>query len=246
MQLKILTWNIWGGKFLSEVIAFLKEADPDIILLQEVIKTDDGGNTGRAIAEALGYQAPACALDMKISSNWTGPQREKEVVLDFGNAIVSKYPIENVKPYDLSPEASRVIVSGDIKVGDEVLHVFSVHLKHNHIGEKFSSLFDDLQKEQADNLLAILPTQNVIVAGDFNGAATSEAVQKMQVILTDTDPTQAPTWSAHLKGCSTCQPKSVSTRFDYIFVSSNISSGICTVHPSPASDHLPVSVILEI
>jgi endonuclease/exonuclease/phosphatase family metal-dependent hydrolase len=159
MKLKVITWNIWGGRFLGDIIAFLKETDTDIVLLQEIIKDEDGGNTALTIAKALGYEPPVYNLDMFISSKWTGPIRDKEATLNFGNAIISKYPIESWKSYDLSPNDSRMIVGADIRVGDKIIHAFSIHLKHNHIGDKFNPAFDVLQVEQTNNLLNILPQE---------------------------------------------------------------------------------------
>jgi exonuclease III len=55
MKLKILSWNIWCGTYLDEVIKFLKIADSDIIALQEVAE-DNRGNISEIIAKELGYK----------------------------------------------------------------------------------------------------------------------------------------------------------------------------------------------
>jgi endonuclease/exonuclease/phosphatase family metal-dependent hydrolase len=68
----------------------------------------------------------------------------------------------------------------------------------------------------------------------------------MQATFKDTDLTQAPTWSAYPEGCSVCQPQGINTRFDYIFASPDISFDSCVAHPLKASDHLPVSVEIDI
>lgn len=129
--LKVLSWNIWGGKYLEEIVTFLKTVDANIIVLQEVIENETG-NTAMTIANKLGYEC-VYGIGMKMSSKWAGPPREKEEIISFGNAILSKYKIVESKIHELSDEKRRVAVQANIQIGNNILHVFSIHLQHNHL-----------------------------------------------------------------------------------------------------------------
>jgi len=138
---------------LKEVMAFLKTADADTIALQEVIE-DKGGNTALTIANELGYEC-VYALEMHMSSRWTGPPREKEEIIKFGNAILTKHKIVSSKMHELSANEKRVAVQADIQIGDVILRSFSIHLKHDH-PQLSNPKALALQNEQADNLVKVL------------------------------------------------------------------------------------------
>jgi endonuclease/exonuclease/phosphatase family metal-dependent hydrolase len=45
MKIKLISWNIWHGKYLDEVVEFLIQEDADVLCLQEM------GTTGQGLAE---------------------------------------------------------------------------------------------------------------------------------------------------------------------------------------------------
>jgi len=78
--LKIATWNVNSVKArLEPALAWLKQADPDVVCLQEIKTVDEG--FPREAFEALGYN---CAVHGQKSYN--------------GVAILSKHPLEDVTP----------------------------------------------------------------------------------------------------------------------------------------------------
>lgn len=91
-----------------------------------------------------------------------------------------------------------------------------------------------------------LPADRVIVMGDFNATPESAAIQAMNKVLVDTDPTSAPTWSMRPEGCLTCNPQAIDIRLDYIFVSRDLKTHSFEVGHSQASDHLPISITVEV
>lgn len=244
MKLKILSWNIWGGRHIDGVLDLLKTADADIIALQEVIQEGDT-NTALRIAERLQYEA-VHALAMPISSKWTGPVREKEETLIFGNAILSKHKIISSKSYELSAGESRIALSADISINDSLLHIFSVHLKHIHVTRNDPKIVE-VHNGQADKLVALLPLEKVVVMGDFNAPPESYTITKMRSVLQDAEKDSAtPTWSTYSEGCDICRPENVAHKLDYIFTSKDIKADAFSVYQSKASDHLPISAIIEI
>lgn len=246
MKLKLLSWNIWGGTYREEIIEFLRAADVDIIALQEVIE-DENGNTAMTIAKEFGYEFVS-ALDMKMSSRWSGPRREKEEIINFGNAVLVKprYKIVSSEAIEMSASESRVAIRADIKIEGVILHVFSIHLKHDH-PKKSDPKNVALQKEQTDKLVSIMPLEKVVVMGDMNNIPGSYAVDTMSKVLQNAgEHSNVPTWSVYPDTCDICPLNGVEYKFDYIFTSKDIKTDSFEVGQSKGADHLPVSAVIEI
>lgn len=242
MKIKVISWNIWGGKYLDKVISFLKEADADIIALQEIIEDDDGGNTALTISKALGYEC-VFDFDLRMSSKWSGPERTEEKIISVGNAILSRHEIISSMIHRLSK--NNTAVQADIQIGSSILHVCSIHLKHQHV-ENPDSKNDIRQKEQVDALLKVLPRESTIVMGDFNSLQGTYPILEMKKSFSDSEKgISSPTWMVYKEGCDVCPPK-LEYKFDYIFISKEIKTVSFSVGDSKASDHLPVSAVIEV
>jgi len=241
MKLKILSWNIWCGTYLDGVIEFLKTANADIIALQEVIE-DERGNLVEIIAKELGYEyVHAIGMNMPVKFL---PKYEKDDkrTIKFGTAILSKYKIIDSRIYELVDENKRLVIGTDIKIGNETLHIFSIHLKHTH--QKPS----EIQDVETENLLKLLPEKNTVVMGDFNALPESTVIETMSQVLKNAgENSTTPTWSVYKDGC-TCITKDgeIIYQLDYIFTSKDIKTNSFKVYESKASDHLPISAMIEI
>lgn len=228
MKIKVLSWNIWVDGKIEEVKKFLKNSNAEIIGLQEVEDKVDRDVIN--FLRNLGY-------------NHTFTPKKKiwgEKKYRDGPAIFAKFPIVNSKSYNLSKEKSRVAAMAEVKIGDKILSIFNTHLLHPHQQNS------EIQNEQIDTLITVIPKENMIVMGDFNATPQSYPVKKMRQLFTDTDPNGTPTWSVYPEGCQTCNPQKIDTRLDYIFVSQDIKVISSEVEQSKASDHLPISAIIEI
>ncbi|MDO8487267.1 MAG: endonuclease/exonuclease/phosphatase family protein [Candidatus Curtissbacteria bacterium] len=232
MTLKIISWNIWEGKYFTGIIDFLKKSDADIIGFQEAVQEKDGkANTAQLIANELGYEfvyATTCEIE------------KDGRILDRGNAILSKHRIIENKTYVLSEIDKRTAIGADIEVKGTKLHVFNTHLIHTH--QKPSGT----QNLQAKNLIEVLPKRATILMGDFNAVPGSVAVKKISKVLKNTDTSNLPTWCVYPEGCKVCKPKGVEYKLDYIFVSQDIKCKLFEVGSSKGSDHLPISAIIQI
>ena len=82
--------------------------------------------------------------------------------------------------------------------------------------------------------------------GDFNALPESNAIKKINTVLENTDAELLPTWSAYPKGCETCLPQGIQYKLDNIFVSKDIKTQSYRVENSQASDHLPISAVIEL
>lgn len=228
MEIKVLSWNIWLDGDFEKVTAFLRSANSDIIGLQEIVPGDKNRDVGSFLS-GFGYEsavAPVGAMFPDGRMITTG--------------VFSRYPIQEIKLHRLSEESNRQFVEARVKIGNTVLHVFSVHLVHTH--QKDSAL----QIAQATHLIKVLPSQRVVLMGDFNATATMMSIQKVREVLVDTDPESQPTWSLHPEGCAVCKPQVLDTRLDYIFVSKDLKTFSFKVENAHGSDHLPISVAVSI
>lgn len=232
MKIKLLSWNIWFNCYFSEITKFINEADADIVALQEVVLNDPTRDIV-TFMEHLGY---------KYAIVQTSPEfvDDKGVLRKLHTAIFSRFPIIESKIHPLregkKPSAAEVTV----RIGDQFLKVFSVHLKHDHLRPS------EVQNTQADTVAKILPKERSVLMGDFNALADSYAVKLIGGIYRNTNSDYRPTWSVYPEGCSVCKPQNVDKCLDYIFVSPDITSDSFEVGISKGSDHLPISVSINV
>ena len=240
MKIKVLSWNIWCGTYLDEVIKFLQTANADIVALQEVAE-DDRGNISKIIADKLGYKyVYTTDIDMPLKY-LPNNKSDDERTIKMGNAILSKYEIINSKEHQLIENKARTVIEADIKIENTILNVFSIHLRHTHQKQL------DWQDLQAENLLKLLPKENTIVMGDFNSLPESDVIKKVSGLFKNTEVgNQTNTWSVYKYGCNECLIDKVIYKLDYIFTSKDLRTDSFKVYNSKASDHLPISTIIEI
>lgn len=227
MKLKVLSWNIWLDGDLNGVVEFIKTADADIIGMQEVIPEREP-NILESLS-ALGYQHAFS----KVMELRRGGEK-------MGNAVFSRHKLLTSYTRVLSEEQRRVAEDIVLEIDGVQLRVFNTHLLHTH--QKQS----DIQDIQVETLLKFVPGGRAIVMGDFNATSDSGVLKKMTNVLNNTDPSNAPTWSMYPAGCHVCNPQAVDTRLDYIFASKDLRTSEPKVGHSKASDHLPISVTVEL
>ncbi len=149
---------------LEQIAELLRQIDADVVVLNEVDFDSSWSysvDQARYLARKAGYAywAEQRNLDFRILTwKWR-----------FGNALLSKYPIENAQVADLPGySAWETILAGkkrglicDIKFGDDVVRVIGAHLSH-----RSESLRVDSAKLLTE--IAADSTAPTIVAGDLN------------------------------------------------------------------------------
>ena len=153
-KIKVISYNIKYAKKISKAINMLKKekdlACADIICLQEM---DPEGVD--KIAHALKY-------NYVYYPSVVHPLHGK----DFGNAVLSKWPIVKDKkiilPQKNKKNLQRIAVRATIKISKKKLMVFSVHVK------VFLKKKD--RQEQMETILNSIPKDitHCVVTGDFN------------------------------------------------------------------------------
>ena len=229
MQLKVVSWNIFGGRKLPEIIQCLREANPDIIGLQEVLQ-DEGGanNNAKAIADVLGYTYTYETTTLLIPSiSHLLEKHGIEKNMEWGNAILSRYPISHRNSHVLSRERKRTALEATVEINGKSLHIFSTHLVYA------LTQSSEIQITQAQNLLKVLPKENGLVMGNFNVTPDNKIINDIESIMVNTEGDQTK-YTADGK------------KMDYIFSTRDIKILSSGTIDSQASDHLPVYTIIEL
>ncbi len=158
--LRIVSYNVHkctGNDFKRDpdrIADVIRSLDADIVSLQEVL-SDTGDVPSaqvRSIAEKTGmYMAVAGQTKVKKDGR-------------YGNALLSRFPITEVRLHDISVGTyePRGIIDADIMIGDKTVRVLATHF----------GLWPSERNRQADRLLEILPQRPaspLIVMGDMNG-----------------------------------------------------------------------------
>jgi len=156
--LRIATYNIHRCRGLDgrtrpeRIAAVLRAIGADVVALQEVV---GAGPHGGGQAEELG-----AALGM----GWIMSSARLLRGHQFGNMVLSRYPITQHVEHDLSWKTceARRLQRVDVSVDGSTLHVYNVHLG--------TALLE--RRHQAERLAAIVTDRHVpgpkLVLGDFN------------------------------------------------------------------------------
>lgn len=230
MKIKVVSWNIWVDGSLKEWKDFLDIADADVIGLQEV-KDDDPERDIIELLKQQGYKHFFAYTEQVLDGKKIG----------YGPAVFSKFPIVQSEKIQLGMgDNERAAAYAQIDVNGTILHAFSTHLIHTHQQPSKE------QENQINKLIARLPEDKVVVMGDFNATPESNVIKTIRDVLIDTDSQDLPTWSVYKEGCVECKLDQINTKLDYIFVSQDLEYEAFSVGNSVGSDHLPVSVVIDL
>jgi exodeoxyribonuclease-3 len=169
--MKLATWNVNSVKARQEAaVAWLKEAVPDVVCLQEIKCTDDGFPA--APFEELGYN---CAVHGQKSYN--------------GVAILSKRPLEDVTPRlpDGEGDDHARYIEAIVPAAKGTVRVASIYAPNgNPIGtDRFTYKLDWLERLQAHAQAILKFEEPLALMGDFNIIPTADDVYDPKAWLED-------------------------------------------------------------
>jgi endonuclease/exonuclease/phosphatase family metal-dependent hydrolase len=156
-ELRVVTWNIHAavgtdGRYAPErVVDVLKEIDPDIVALQEVASEQAHAGFLADLGRATGFHVVAGLLRQRRGS-------------DFGNAVLSRFPVQSVERLDLTvdPYEPRGALDVCVDLGAPVpLRVMATHL----------GLRPGERREQVRRILAVVERDSphpTLLMGDLN------------------------------------------------------------------------------
>ncbi len=166
---RIMTYNIRHGKGLdgrvdlNRIIEDIKHGDPDIVALQEV----DRFHIRSRFADQVKILQNALNMDAFFS-----PSLYYYGVAEYGNAILSKYPLYN-KKIELLPgiKETRSLLSAQVMIGEQEVTLFTTHL----------GVLDEERESQMSLILDRLheAVGQAVFLGDFNMEHTHALLQNL-------------------------------------------------------------------
>ena len=230
--LTALSWNLWWRfgpwrERYPRILQVLRDLNPDVIGLQEVWQ-DSEVCQAKLLADDLGYRF-----------TYTGASRIKGI--DFGNALLSRWPIASTESYPLislpSNDGSRNcrLLHAEVNGPRGNVNVFSTHLSYL----PFESGYRQLQVRDICDLVASHPSEvPPILMGDFNAVPESDEIR----ILTGLTAPQVrgqvfydawqvahahePGYTWHRENPYTAAALEPDRRLDYIFVGRPTPTGV--------------------
>lgn len=231
MQLRVMSYNIQHGFnyktregiTLDAMADVIRAVNPDLVGLNEVRgrgKTEHYTAQAEALAAMLGYH---CYFGRAIFVGGTEP---------YGNAVLSKYPIESAKVLripDPVPRGarveSRVAIRAEVLVGTEarlaayVSHFGLSPAEHEHAVSTLSSAL-------------AMETLPFVLMGDFNMTPDNPLLRPFFETLVDTSP--------YTDGQRSFPSDNPTEKIDYIFASPGASVQYAEIPAVVASDHCPI------
>ncbi len=253
MKLKLMTYNIWGGKCYKEylggtpeaectrdtapVAQVIKAADVDVVSLNEVFNCTAYGNQTEQIARLAGfpYYHFSSALERSVIGGF------------YGNAIISKYPIVKIEEKVIAAETGvrlseqRVVFCATLDCNGKMLDVIISHF----------GLIQEEKQRAADAVLdfASRSGNKCVFMGDMNSIRESVHAERLKTsfsIANEKD--ELVTWPAEYTPPERQHFSSPlwNRQIDFIFVSDGISVNKTEAIYSLASDHKPLCADVEI
>ena len=228
VDLRIATYNIHRCRGMDRrtmpgrVAEVIREMNADVVALQEVI---GAGPSGAGQAEEIG-----AALGM----GWTTPSVRQLRGHNFGNVVLSRYPILHHGHYDLTWRTceERACQRVDLNIEGEALHIYNVHLGTAVMERRY----------QAGRLAAFVHDHRIkgpkIILGDFNEWLKGLATKTLSALFNSIDIAQ------HLKRKRTYPGLFPVLHLDHIYYEGDVTVRsmelVRTRRALMASDHLPL------
>ena len=238
-SLRVMTYNIYGARAtspanaadLDAIAEVIRRQNPDFVTLNEVDVFTD--RTGKDVHQARD-------LAEKLGMEWHFSKAIDRDGGEYGDAVLSKYPILEKRSYRLpcaaeQPGEDRSLCVIRVQIDGKDLYVASTHL--DHLSGDASRLV------QATEIRRIRDTElegDLILCGDLNAIPSSNVIATMTSFLTNTGPIDQYTFPSD----------DPSRKIDYIMYApiehfgvqncQVVSRGDQQVDGVDASDHRPV------
>ena len=238
-SLRVMTYNIYGARAtspanaadLDAIAEVIRRQNPDFVTLNEVDVFTN--RTGKDVHQARD-------LAEKLGMEWHFSKAIDRDGGEYGDAVLSKYPILEKRSYRLpcaaeQPGEDRSLCVIRVQIDGKDLYVASTHL--DHLSGDASRLV------QATEIRRIRDTElegDLILCGDMNAIPSSNVIATMTSFLTNTGPIDQYTFPSD----------DPSRKIDYIMYApiehfgvqncQVVSRGDQQVGGVDASDHRPV------
>ncbi|HEY0873291.1 MAG TPA: endonuclease/exonuclease/phosphatase family protein [Vicinamibacterales bacterium] len=235
VDIRIATYNIHRCRGMdrrtmpSRIAEVIREMDADVVALQEVIGAGPSG------------PGQAAEIGAAVGMGWVMHSVRLLRNHEFGNVVLSRYPIVHHGHYDLSWRTceERACQRADLDLGDgAVLHVYNVHLGTAVLERRY----------QATRLASFVHDHRVrgpkVILGDFNEWMKGLATKTLSALFKSIDIRQ------HLKRTKTYPGIFPVLHLDHIYYEGEVTVRslelVRTRKALIASDHLPLVADLRI
>jgi len=249
MKLKVITLNMWQGMFLDEVIGWLKQENPDVVMLQEAIGKGEGKFEG---VNQGGFEKIEAALGMDGVHQPMAMIKNEQGFYEFGMGVLTKYEFEqNIGEFyinqfrqvsdllEINEQYPGLLVEVRLGMDGKEVEVLTTHFVWSMYPEITAT-----QVEAAKKLKQLLRDKdNFILGGDFNVTDSSEVYKIISDGLVDDRPASVET-TLHPK---IHRVKGIKLAVDFLFHKGERIKLIKSEVPMvPISDHLPIVGFYEI
>lgn len=252
MRLKFICLNLWfGGKLWDNTVEFIRKENPDILALQEVMLSDDlklppNYRTLEELQKIFSFpyfhNAPAF-----VSTRPDMPRAE------FGNAILSRYPItKNETVFFDVPYDADYVETKDFTFSPRNLEHVEIAIgakKLNVLNTQGIWGFDGTDNERRLKMsqtirLSYKDKENIILCGDFNTQDHTKAMTSFENDLKNV-------FKGELKTSFNMRHKPAGSGFatavvDMIYVSPEIKVMEHYSTDADVTDHVPLVAVLEV
>ncbi|MGI2328578.1 endonuclease/exonuclease/phosphatase family protein [Planococcus sp. YIM B11945] len=247
VSVKVMSFNIAHGLGMDGTVdlertaSVIEDSCAGIVALQEV---DRFFSERSSFVDQVDWLSKRLGMEAVFGANLDlDPSESERSRRQFGNAILSKYPIKYVENHLLRQVATpfghneqRGILEAVIDLQGTHISVFNTHLA-----------FKDEELEVSVNELLKLTERRKfprIIAGDFNAAPEHTQIKKIRKQFTDSflhmRRGDAYTYPSYFYEEVTAEQTKPVTRIDYIFSDDELDAVQTAVMNTDASDHLPV------
>lgn len=239
--LRVMTWNIAAGHGdLSKTLGVIREANPDIVALQEV---DVHWHARSGFADQASELGAGLDMQARFAPIYRLPGGGTAPIREFGVAILSRNPIREFHNHPLprlstqsaatEPELMPGFAEAIVDVGAARVHVFTTHLDY-----RTDRRVRDLQVARTVGHLNTVRGP-IVFMGDLNAQPEASELAPLFRRLRDI-------WPANGDRGLTYPAAAPDRRIDYVLLSEHLRTVDVRVLPVESSDHRPVVADLVI
>lgn len=266
---KIMTYNVknfdlynWTGNAQTrkEIMAFIKEQNPDVINLQEFYTDEIDKPNINYFTDTLGYKYYHFLATDTVVINAKKKNAGKQ--LFWGVATFSKYPIVKKSSVNFANNNANGCLVADLVINKKTIRLYNAHLQSVHLGYEDYNTIEELTEKQrthwfrVKNILRKIKVASrlrasqadairesiaaspypVCVVGDFNDVPVSYTYQTIRKNLADAFVKKGSGFG------STFTNKLSFYRIDHTLFSQEIQIYSYKILNTTLSDHYPIIV----
>jgi endonuclease/exonuclease/phosphatase family metal-dependent hydrolase len=248
--MRLITFNTWQGRLSRNFLPFFKEQHADIVCLQELNSSTEP--TGDWLDTFRGLQA--IQENSGLKNQYFSPTYSygmMGVTVDYGNGLLSRYPLSNQQTVFTHGQHTRITKADDHVHNTRNAQTVTIAspsgdltVVNTHAHWDKDPMGSELSVSRLEKLIESLKDVQgpLVVAGDFNLKSESEALQFFKTALGLTDLTLEYGLNNTLSNLVT--PYQVAC--DHIFINDHITVENLQLHEELLSDHKALALDFDI